>query len=35
MRQHHHSRTKTRRHGRAVVAALFAMSVGLLTTAGV
>src|SRR5664279_1349185 len=35
MSQHRHTRMKAGRHGRAVVAGLFAMSVGLLTTAGV
>jgi hypothetical protein len=35
MIQHRHTRIKARRHGRAVFAGLFAVSVGLLTTAGV
>ncbi len=35
MSKHAHSRTKHRRHGRAVLAGLFAASIGLLTTAGV
>jgi spore coat-associated protein N len=35
MSQHRHARSKARRTGRAVFAGLFAMSAGLLTTAGV
>ncbi len=35
MSQHRHTATKARRHGRAVFAGAFAVSVGLLTTAGV
>lgn len=35
MSHHPHTRIKTRRHGRAALAGLFAVSVGLLTTAGV
>jgi len=35
MSQHSHTRSKPRRHGRIVVAGLFAASIGLLTTAGV
>ncbi len=35
MSEHRHTRTKAGRHGKAAVAGLFAMSVGLLTTAGV
>ena len=35
MSQHRHTRSKPRRHGRVVVAGLFAASIGLLTTAGV
>jgi spore coat-associated protein N len=35
MSQHSHTRKQERRHGRAVVAGFFAVSVGLLTTAGV
>jgi spore coat-associated protein N len=35
MNQHRHSRLKPKRHGRALLAGFFAISVGLLTTAGV
>lgn len=35
MNQHRHTKPKERRHGRAVAAGLFAVSVGLLATAGV
>jgi spore coat-associated protein N len=35
MSKYRHTRSKPRRHGRAVVAGLFAASIGLLTTAGV
>ncbi len=35
MREHRHSQAKPRRHGRVVLAGVFAASVGLLTTAGV
>lgn len=35
MSRNHHAGTKDKRHGRFVVAGLFALSIGLLTTAGV